>query len=411
MQRHAAFSETPVRFGFTHGRVHGHHRLSAAGMKLLHTIRSLNPRDGGIVGMVRHLVRAGQRRGHVAEVCTLDAPEAPWLRDWPGPVTALGPARGTYGFTSRLKPWLRVHAIDYDAVVMHGLWQYSSFGAWRGLAYASTPHAIFPHGMLDAWFRDEEPAKYLKKALYWPLEHLVCQSAAAVCFTAEEERRNSHLTFRPYNVREVVVGAGIEPPPDQAAAQIATFQARFPELAGQPFILYFGRIHLKKGCDLLAQAFATFGLEHDTIPLVFAGPDTDQLEPQLRALLPAALQARVHFTGMLDGETKWGALRSADVFIIPSHQENFCLAAAEALACGTPALVSDKVNIWREIVEDGAGLVQPDSTAGTLALLQQWAATPATERDAMRLRARECFARHFSIDRVYDNLTHVFDAP
>ena len=377
-------------------------------MKLLHTIRSLDPREGGIVGMVRHLVRAGQRRGHEAVVCTLDAPEAPWLREWPGPVQALGPARGTYGFTPRLKPWLRVHSEFYDAVVMHGLWQYSSWGAWRGLAYGSTPHAIFPHGMLDAWFKDQEPVKYLKKAAYWPLEHLVCQSAAAVCFTAEEERRNSHQTFRPYNVREVVVGAGIEPPPDRAAAQLAAFQDRFPQLMGQPFILYFGRVHLKKGCDLLAQAFAQFGAEVEGVSLVFAGPDTDQLEPRLRDLMPDDLQTRVHFTGMLEGEVKWGALRAAEVFIIPSHQENFCLAAAEALACGTPALVSDKVNIWREIVEDGAGFVQPDSVAGTLALLRQWFKTPAAERDVIRLRARECFARHFSIDHVYDNLVRVF---
>lgn len=380
-------------------------------MKLLHTIRSLDPRDGGVVGMVRHLVCAGQLHGDHAEVCTLDSPDAPWLAKWPGPVHAIGPARGTYGYTPRLAPWMRVRAARYDGIVLHGLWQYTNLGAWQGLGPThDVPHAVFPHGMLDNWFKHHEPVKYIKKALYWPLEHLVCQSATAVCFTAEEERRNSRDTFRPYNCRELVVGAGIEPPPsDRTAEQIALFHARFPTLRGQPFLLYLGRIHFKKGCDLLVQAYARLASENDAPPLVFAGPDSGQLEPTLRRCLPKALQERVHFIGMLEGDLKWGALRAADVFIMPSHQENFCLAAAEALACGTPALVSNKVNIWREIVDAGAGYVQPDTMDGTLALLRQWQYTPQTARETMRRQAQECFAKHFSIGRVYEKLRHVFN--
>lgn len=379
-------------------------------MKILHTIRSLDPRDGGVVAMVRHLVVAGQRRGDRADVCTLDAPDAPWLADWPGTVHAIGSTRGVYGYSPRLIPWLQVHVPRYDGVVIHGLWQYSSLGTWWGLGPDhDVPHAVFPHGMLDRWFRDREPVKYIKKALYWPLEHLVLRSAAGVCFTAEEERLNSCDTFRPYDCREVVVGAGIEPVPERnPSAQTAAFYDRFPALREQPFILYLGRIHLKKGCDLLVQAFARFAAVHDGIPLVIAGPDSSRLEASLRGLLPSSLQSRLHFTGMLEGDLKWGALRAADVFIIPSHQENFCLAAAEALACGTPALVSDKVNIWREIVDARAGYVQPDTADGTLALLEGWHSTPLEQRSAMRQQARECFAKHFSIDHVYEKLVELF---
>lgn len=380
-------------------------------MKLLHTIRSLDPREGGVVALTRDLVRAGLQRGDRAVVCTLDAPDAPWLKDWPGEVHAIGPAGGMYGFSRRFVPWVRVHAEQFDGIVAHGLWQQQSFGTWRALAGAEVrvPYVVFPHGMLDGWFRAHQPVKHFKKMFYWPLEHFALRDAKAVCFTAEEERRNSRDSFWPYEVKEVVVGAGIEPPPAVNGEERAFFYGTFPQLQNRPCILYLGRIHLKKGCDLLAQAFAqcAANLAPD-VALVFAGPDAEGLEPQLRALVPKALQERMIFTGMLTGELKWAALRTAEVFIIPSHQENFCLAAAEALACGVPALVSDKVNIWREIVESGAGFVAPDTLEGTTALLRRWAGTSPAERKAMGAAAQDCFAKHFSIGRLYEKLSAIF---
>ena len=75
---------------------------------------------------------------------------------------------------------------------------------------------------------------------------------------------------------------------------------------------------------------------------------------------------------MLQGDAKWGAFYAAEVFALPSHQENFGVAVAEALACGTPVLISNKVNIWQEIAEDGVGLVEEDDLEGTTRLLERW---------------------------------------
>jgi glycosyltransferase involved in cell wall biosynthesis len=100
---------------------------------------------------------------------------------------------------------------------------------------------------------------------------------------------------------------------------------------------------------------------------------------------------------MLTGNAKWGALRGAEVFLLPSHQENFGIAVAEALSCGTPVLISDKVNIWREIETDAAGLVGPDTAAGTLATLARWTTLSAEAKSAMRAAALDCFQRRFAI--------------
>jgi len=101
---------------------------------------------------------------------------------------------------------------------------------------------------------------------------------------------------------------------------------------------------------------------------------------------------------------KWGAFRAAEIFVLPSHQENFGIAVAEALATGVPALISNKVNIWREIEVDGAGLVSEDDLKGTCKLLQSYLELPALKKQAMRLAARECFEARFEIKKAAETL-------
>jgi glycosyltransferase involved in cell wall biosynthesis len=110
---------------------------------------------------------------------------------------------------------------------------------------------------------------------------------------------------------------------------------------------------------------------------------------------------------MLSGELKWGAFSAADAFVLPSHQENFGIAVAEALACGTPVLISNKVNIWREIAEAGAGFADDDTVAGTTRLIQRWSRTSAEERAIMSANAGKCFKDRFDIERATDSLLQV----
>lgn len=114
---------------------------------------------------------------------------------------------------------------------------------------------------------------------------------------------------------------------------------------------------------------------------------------------------------MLGGDVKWGAFTAAEAFVLPSHQENFGIAVAEALACGTPVLISNKINIWREIEADGAGLVENDDLAGTASLLKRWVAIPDGSRQTMRENARTCFANRFEIERATDSLLEVIANP
>jgi glycosyltransferase involved in cell wall biosynthesis len=107
---------------------------------------------------------------------------------------------------------------------------------------------------------------------------------------------------------------------------------------------------------------------------------------------------------MLSGDLKWGAFHAADAFVLPSHQENFGIAVAEALACGLPVLISNKVNIWREIEQDGGGLVAEDTLAGTRELLEQWVRLAPEQQERMRTSARDCFNQRFEIGRAAKSL-------
>jgi glycosyltransferase involved in cell wall biosynthesis len=187
---------------------------------------------------------------------------------------------------------------------------------------------------------------------------------------------------------------GIPEPPAEADTQREAFLRRFPDLRGRRIALFLGRVDRKKGCELLVSAFAS--LQPEGWDLVLAGPCPDEAyRAELAAIAPVA--GRIHFTGMLVGPLKWGAFRSAEVFALPSHQENFGIAPVEALACGLPALLSTAVDIHATVTNAGAGFSEPDDLAGTRRLLERWMALDAAGRHRMKLAARQCFLAHYPI--------------
>ncbi len=377
-------------------------------MKILRCIHSLNPAIGGPLESVRQSSRVLAERGHEVEVASLDDPAAPWLGEFPATVHALGPGRENYGYAPRFLPWLKERHAGYDAVVVHGIWQYNSFGVWRALHKTDTPYFVFPHGMLDPWFNRTYPLKHLKKLLYWPwAEYRVLRDARAVLFTSEEERRLARKSFALYRAREVVVNYGTAAPAVDLADAREEFLKAYPTLRGKGILLFLGRLHVKKGCEELIRAFAA--REKYPLHLVLAGPcaDDEYLQRLRRLTTELKSEERVTFSGMLQGKLKWGAFAAAEAFILPSHQENFGIAVVEALACSTPVLISDQVNIWREIVQDGAGLADTDNIEGIGRLLERWQALPPGQRAEMSIKAERSFGQRFEIHRAVDSFLEV----
>jgi glycosyltransferase involved in cell wall biosynthesis len=379
-------------------------------MKFLHIISSVNPKGGGPIEGIRQLHRPISQAGNSVDVVCGDAPDAPWLASTGlSKIYALGPSYCGYGYCPKLVPWLRANATQYDAIIVNGLWQYISFAAWRAFAGTKVPYFVFTHGMLDPWFKYTYPFKHLKKWLYWPwAEYRVLRDARAVIFTCEDERLLARQSFWLYRANEAVTSYGTSSPPANGDEYKNKFLDANTHLRGKRLVLFLSRIQEKKGCDLLINAFAQVANKDKNLHLVMAGPDQAGWVATLQAqAAKLGVADRISWPGMLQGDMKWGAFYAAEVFCLPSHQENFGIVVAEALACGKPVLISNKVNIWREIETDTAGLVDSDTVDGTVRNLERWLVLSAPEYEAMANQAVKTFETRFHIDRAAQRLLEI----
>jgi glycosyltransferase involved in cell wall biosynthesis len=356
----------------------------------------------GIRQISPHLARLGVQ----TTVACLDPPESPWLQGQSFHSVGYGPVLSGYGYLKGLPSKISELAIHHDIVIIHGIWQYHSLAAWRAHHTTRIPYFVYPHGMLDPWFKRTYPLKHLKKCAYWPFaDYRVLRDANAVFFTTERERLLARQSFRLYQANECVIGYGTSSAPSTIDVSPDLFFHRFPELQGKRILLFLGRIHPKKGIDLLINAFSEVACSDSRLHLVIVGPDQIGWQRNLQQLAATlSVDDRITWTGMLSGDLKWGAYRSAELFCLPSHQENFGIAVAEALACGLPVMVSYSVNISIEVAKAGAGLVHHDNQRSTTEALRRWAAMPQKYQVLMGHRAHQLFVSQFDLASVSHQL-------
>jgi glycosyltransferase involved in cell wall biosynthesis len=380
----------------------GRAELSKRGdsLRILHVIDSVDPVSGGPGEAVRQLTRIYQSGGYEVEVASLDAPEDIQKFNFPAPVHGLGPGKGVYGYTPQAEPWFMVHVNSYNLVLLHCIWQYQVLAAYRALSRVGVPYGVFTHGMLDPYFKKTFPLKHVKKQFYWHLFlRRIVNNANAVLFTCEEEKLLARNAFAGYRVREKVLNFGIFAPKVNLISAKEEFLTMWPHLRGKRIAITMGRLHPKKGVDILITAFARSLAKYPEWELVIAGPDQVGQQADLHALaMRLGVAERITWTGMVNGSMKWGALAAAEVFVLPSHQENFGIVVAEALACSVPVIISDKVNIWREIQSSNAGLICQDSVASAEAALNQWSQFTEAEISELRDHCLKCFNDFFNYD-------------
>jgi glycosyltransferase involved in cell wall biosynthesis len=379
-------------------------------MNVLHVIGSLSPREGGPPEVTRQLARSYLEGGDTMEVLCQDPPGSPFLSDLPCPVHAIGQRLiGRYGLSLRLWSWLKENVARFDAVVMQGIWTFPGVAVRITSRRAGVPYGVFPHGALDPWFNKKYPFKHFKKLIYWPIQYAVLRDAKAVFFTSKLEPDLAKTSFSPNEWNTVIFPNGIYEPASDPAETIETFYRAYPSLRDRRYFLYLARIHEKKGCDLLLKAFAEMAPTAPDFDLVIAGPDQDGYKATLQRLASElGIANRVVWPGIIANDVKWGALRAAEAFILPSHQENFGIAVVESLAANRPVLISNQVNIWPDIKDAGVGLVDDDTLEGTARLMRGWLDLPLAEREAMSARTYPFFLGHYSMKHGAQAINDVF---
>lgn len=279
-----------------------------------------------------------------------------------------------------------------DILHLHTMWSPLVARAALVARRKGIPYILSPHGMLDPYSIGQ---KRLKKQIYLALlERGTIRGAARILFTAPEERDLAAPVTGP--VPSTVIGLGADLPPEAPKTLRARFNAAYPDLAHRPRAIFMGRLHDKKRPASAVLAMAKLRKTQPDAVLLLVGAGEE--DPRLHALVAEhALEDQVRFLGFLTGTPKWEALCAADIFLLPSRQENFGIALAEAMHAGVPALITDKINIWREMTEAGAArLLNEGQLETSLAdQMDHWLCHPDARRNAS-LAARDYAAEHFT---------------
>ena len=381
----------------------------------------MDPITGGVSQGLRNSIPEWDTQGHATQIVCLDAPSAEYLKNETLPVLCLGPAQTSWQYSNKLYPWLIENLSDYDAVVVEGIWQHHSYAVYKAvgklkrLKLKCPKFYIMPHGMLDPYFQKAESRKLkaLRNEIYWRLIESNCiNSADAILFTCQEELLLARTTFKHYKPKsELNVGFGIPNIPSYTQEMKAAFMKLSHLTENEKYFLFLSRIHPKKGVDILINVYIEL-IKNSNLPLdewpilIIAGPglDTDYGKDLVKKVFNNNLTEKIRFTGMLSNDSKWGAFYGAEAYILCSHQENFGISVVESLACSKPVIISNQINIWREIDASNAGIICDNNAASLKLALSKWFELDNKQKNEMGKHALDTFKRYFHVKAASEKM-------
>ncbi len=367
-------------------------------MKIVHYLARMRLEDGGVVRAVLDLCGALAGRGHDVAVLTFDGTDAPadWLSGVPGRprVVILGRRGGPLAMLSRAGASDAGASIaGADAAHLHVPWDPVCLQLARIARRARVPYVVGIHGMLDDWCMEQKP---LKKRLYLAVAgRRMLERAAAVHVTAEAEGAQSSRWYprgRPVVLPLIFDLAQYESLPGPALAR-RKFGSAFGG-DGRPVLLFLSRLHPKKRVELLIEAAAALAAEELDVSVLIAGTGEPAYEQSLRERAARRVAGRVEFLGFVSGREKVSLYEAADVFVLPTSQENWGFVLLESLACGTPVITTRGVDIWSELQGSGAAIIVEQTAAGVAA------AVAGLIRDRPRHQAMRRKARAWAIENL-----------
>lgn len=377
-------------------------------MKVLHVISGLDPAAGGPTQALAGLASAQRTAGLDVTILTTVAADGDYMlvdsiRSRDVTVRVVPPGPGPLRRHPELQSAVDELVAESDVCHIHGLWEQIQHEAARTARRLGRPHLFRPCGMLDPWSLAQ---RRWKKRLYiaWRLRRNL-DGCTAIHLTGEIERDSvKRLGFK---APTIVESNGVDLAEFASLPDPGSFRRRYPTIGDRLLVLYMGRLHYVKGLDILIPAFARIAAKEAV--LVLAGPDDRGYLPRAKAIVSECrLEDRVIFTGMLRGADRLVALADADLFVLPSYHENFGVVVIEALAAGTPVVISDRVGIHPEITRAQVGGVVPTAVEPLATEIDRWLADGAMRRAAAR-RARPFAEEHYDWNEIARRWAHRYD--
>ena len=321
----------------------------------------MHPRAGGPPAVVENFVRETNKLGHKSSILSTalfcDGDERALLQrlNQLAPTTFLSQFGALISLSGRARRQFGESVRNADLIHLHTLWSPLNIVARWECKRNRRPYVLMPHGMLDPYSLS---VNRWRKAFYLrTIESKTISAAERLIYTTVEEQRlaATQLAFMPTGI---VIPLGGDAPAESSASLASRFLERFPRARGRQQVLFLGRLHPKKGLDRILTVLPAVVRAHPDVLLTIVGDGAPAFEARLKRVIATNdLENNVLMTGRLEGAQKWGAYASAKLFLLPSRQENFGIAIAEAMHMAIPVIISDRVNTWPYVKESGAGLV------------------------------------------------------
>jgi glycosyltransferase involved in cell wall biosynthesis len=372
--------------------------------RYVHYLRQVRLQEGGVVRAVLDICSSLAARGHEVTLLTCDGRDVPsaWKKRGgmvPQAVTIPVP-RLLGGMPIEAEMILR----DAQVLHLHTPWELSNLSFAQRANQLNVPYIVSIHGMLDHWSLGQ---KWLKKQLFLALiGRRFLGGAARVHCTAAEELSQVAPYLRSDSGIVMPYPVDLSPYLDLPGAKLSLGQ--YPEIVGDaPSVLFLSRLHPKKRPDLLIEAIAKLEKEGKVCQLILAGPGEPAYVSKLRQLAKErGLTRPMVFTGMVQGPLKASLFQAADVFVLPTSQENFGIVLVEALACGTPVITTRGVDIWKELQSGGAIIVDQDPAVIAAEIGALIADLPKAKQ--LGHQGREWVFREFDSNRVIGDYERMY---
>lgn len=308
-------------------------------------------------------------------------------------------------YSAPLYQYLKAHIHEYDIVHCHGIWHFGSLAPF--LLNKSVKKVVTIHGLLDKWaIRHNYWKKWLLTVV---LQKRLLNRADLIQINNADEQGDLFRYLGHQHPNVVIVPNGIPMADFETLPAPGTFRRQHGIPATQPLILFMSRLNVKKGLDLLLPAFRQYAQRHPDALLVLAGPDDGYQATAEAFIRDNDLTSRVKLVGMLMDDAKKAALADADVFVLPSYSEGFSMAVLEAMASGTPTIVSDRVGFGDVIRESGAACLTDLTPESVLASLEK-VLHDDVYREKIRLTGQTLVRQRYDIQAVADQLLGAYQS-
>lgn len=317
---------------------------------------------------------------------------------------------GTTGwqYSPKIKKAIENNIKNFDLVHINEIWKYPATIGMHISNKLNIPYIVNPRGALYPYTFGK---KIYKKWFYYKLTmDGLLNNASAIHYTTDDEYREVHSFLKLKN-KVIIVPNGIDLSEFESLPSKEDMFKKYPNLRGKKLLLFLSRISWIKGLDVLFRAYSVLAKEKEDIHLLIVGKDDgDGYEKEVRQwAVDYGIDSRITFTGLQTGLEKLKALAGSDVFIQPSYSESFGMAVLEAMACGLPVVISDKVgNIYKEVEKNNAGIVVQTNAeslcTGIKALLDNEKLRKEASKNGKRLVA-DCY----SIDKVADRMIESYE--